>query len=67
MQWEYRTERFDTGFKFLSGTTFDTQEMTENLNALGRDGWELISVFDISTLEGGSKFVIAIFKRIRTE
>ena len=67
MQWEYRTERFDTDLGFCSGTTFDTQAMNESLNALGRDGWELISVFDISKVKGGSKYVIAIFKRIRSE
>jgi hypothetical protein len=65
IQWEYRTERFDTDFGFFSGTTFDTDEMNEILNALGREGWELVSVFDISKVKGGSKHVIAIFKRIR--
>ncbi|MBL8872344.1 MAG: DUF4177 domain-containing protein [Planctomycetaceae bacterium] len=65
MQWEYRTERFDTECGFFSGTTFDTKEMNDALNALGREGWELVSVFDISKLKGGSKHVIAIFKRER--
>lgn len=65
MQWEYHTERFDTDFRFFSGTTFDTKEMNDKLNALGRDGWELVSVFDISKVKGGSKYVIAIFKRAR--
>lgn len=65
MQWEYRTERFDTDFQFPFGTTFDTEKLNEALNALGLDGWELISVFDISRVKGGSKYVIAIFKRIR--
>ena len=67
MHWEYRTERFDTDFGFFSGTTFDTEKMNEKLNELGCDRWELTSVFDISKVKGGSKHVIAIFKRIRTE
>lgn len=65
IQWEYRTERFDTDFGFFSGTTFDTNEMNQKLNALGLVGWELVSVFDISKVKGGSKHVIAIFKRRR--
>ncbi len=65
MQWEYHTERFDTDFGFFSGTTFDNEEMEKKLNSLGREGWELVSVFDISKVKGGSKHVIAIFKRAR--
>lgn len=66
MQWEYRTERFDTTVGFFTGTTFDTHEMNESLNMLGQDGWELVSVFDVSKIKGGSKYVIAIFKRARS-
>ena len=49
MQWEYRTERFDTDVRFFSGTTFDAEKMNQTLNALGRDGWELVSVATMPT------------------
>ena len=39
--------------------------MNQQLNALGAEGWELISVVDISKVKGGSKFAIAIFKPVR--
>ena len=63
MKWEYRTERFNTDFGFFSGTSFDTEEMNRKLNALGTERWELVSVFDISKVKGGSKHVVAVFKR----
>jgi hypothetical protein len=63
IQWEYQTVRFQTGPTAFSGNPFKTTTMNEELNALGADGWELITVFELETWKGGSRFVIAIFKR----
>lgn len=64
-QWEYTTLKIPTDFGFFSGTDFDSDQLTELLNARGAEGWELVSVFDIEKVKGGSKFVIAVMKRAR--
>jgi hypothetical protein len=33
------------------------------LNGEGAEGWELVTVFDIEMVKGGSKFVVAVLKR----
>lgn len=63
MQWEYRTEKFDSSYGFLGGTQFDTGSLNGILNELGGEGWDLINVFDVKRRDGGTKHVVAIFKR----
>ena len=63
MNWEYHSQSFSTEFRFLAGTQFCTTSMDKQLNQLGSQGWELVSVFDINKLKGGSKSVVAVFKR----
>lgn len=63
--WEYKTLKLSTDFGFFSGTDFDTSELAEQLNVLGADGWELVSIFDIEKVKGGSKFVVAVMKRLK--
>jgi hypothetical protein len=60
-QWEYRTVKLHTG-GFLGGKVDDV-ELQEQLNAYGFDGWELVSTFDTSLSQGGSREIILIFKR----
>ena len=62
-QWEYATLKIPTDFGFFSGTDFDTSQLTTQLNARGTEGWELVSIFDIEKVKGGSKFVVAVMKR----
>lgn len=57
------TLKIPTDFGFFSGTDFDSDQLTELLNAQGAQGWELVSVFDIAKLRGGSEFVVAVMKR----
>jgi hypothetical protein len=63
MKWEYTTLKIPTDSGFLSGTDFDADRLAELLNRQGAEGWELVSVFDIEKVKGGSKFVIAVMKR----
>lgn len=61
--WSYRTVKFPTEFGFFSGTGFDENVLESELCALGREGWELVSIFDIDKVKGGSKYVIAVLKK----
>lgn len=62
MKWEYMTLMFaSTGF--LLGGNLDAQRLTDRLNELGAEGWELVSVFDTNMRSGQSKDVYAILKR----
>lgn len=63
--WEYHIFKMKTEVGFLTGTEFHTGPMLEELNRLGAEGWELVSIFDIEKLKGGSKYVNAVLKRRR--
>lgn len=63
LKWEYKTLKIGTDYGFFSGTEFDAERLAEMLNGQGADGWELVSVFDIEKVNGGSKFVVAVLKR----
>jgi len=55
MRWEYKTINLKRNF--LSGA-INVQELELDLNALGRDGWELVSLSQ-NNLHG----MIAVLKR----
>jgi hypothetical protein len=61
--WEYKTAKFSTEYGFFKGTQFDVTTLESDLCDLGRQGWELVSIFDIDMVQGGSKYVIAVLKR----
>lgn len=62
-QWEYMTVLLGaTGFL---GGKVDGAELTDRLNALGADGWELVSAFDTNMGRGRTRDVVAILKRLR--
>jgi hypothetical protein len=63
LKWEYKTLKIPTDFGFFSGTDFDSDQLAVQLNGQGAEGWELVSVFNIEKLKGGSKFVVAVMKR----
>ena len=69
MGWEYKTRAFDfSGEAFFSqGGTFNSDKFNHELNRLGWDGWELVSVFDTNRVQGATRFVIAVLKRPLTE
>jgi Domain of unknown function (DUF4177) len=62
IRWEYKTLKTEAG-GWLGGMV-DTQSLECLLNTLGRDGWELVSVFDTNMLvQGATREVVAVFKR----
>ena len=62
-KWEYQVLKLKTEVGFWSGTDFDAVALEKELNRLGSDGWEVISIFDIEKIKGGSKFVNVVLKR----
>ena len=67
--WEYTNVSFDFDASvFLTkGGLFDSQQFTHELNRLGWEGWELVSVFDTNQSQGSTRYVVAVFKRPLTE
>ena len=61
--YEYKQLRYETDFGFFSGTGFDEDDMTRTINQLGAEGWELVSVYTIEKVKGGTKYVVAALKR----
>ncbi|SOD93229.1 DUF4177 domain-containing protein [Spirosoma fluviale] len=41
----------------------DTQELTDKLNQLGREGWELTSMVDLNQHQGATKGLLVTLKR----
>lgn len=63
-RFEYRVLDVATG-GFLGGKV-DAQELTDTLNELGREGWEVVSAVDTDFYGGGSKSLTIILKRETT-
>jgi Domain of unknown function (DUF4177) len=63
MTWEYTTVMLAaTGFL---GGNVDADALTEKLNALGAQGWELVAMFDTNMAHGRTNDVVAVLKRPR--
>ena len=66
--WEYLTRVFDfrpesvLGGKYGDGS-FDAASFDHEANALGWDGWELVSIIDTNRFKGATAYVVATFKR----
>jgi len=45
------------------GGKIDAQALTDRLNKLGGEGWELVSVFGTNMLDGKTRDVFATLKR----
>ena len=62
--WEYETMVMQVANEGLVvRPELDVPKFKSALNEMGRSGWELVAVFDINMLQGGSKQVVATFKR----
>lgn len=62
MRWEYKTISFKKR-NFFSGA-IDAEALNQQLDGLGREGWELVSVCP-GTFFGTPSGVIAVLKRQR--
>lgn len=60
--WEYHTEVFDFR-RMLSAGHFDNAEFSKRANALGWEGWELVSMMDTNRHQGATFWIVAVFKR----
>lgn len=62
MRWEYRSLLWDAR-KGLLGGKIDREQLDNQLNVLGQEGWDLVSTSP-STREGGStRDIVLILKR----
>ena len=63
MKWEYKTIKIAaTGF---AGGKLDENAFAAHMNELGDQEWELVTVFDTNVSGGGTRDVVAVFKRAR--
>jgi hypothetical protein len=62
MKWEYMTLVFAATGVFLGGK-LNGKQLTDRLNELGEQGWELVSIFDTNMADGQTRDVFAILKR----
>ena len=58
---EYKVVVYDT--KGFGGGIVESNQLEIQLNALGRDGWEMVSCTSTNQGYGVSKSVVFIFKR----
>jgi hypothetical protein len=65
MQWEYKVIPIKTRIHsnhFQGGSKPVMEGVQNDLNNLGKEGWELVSVQDVS-LQDGRRFTVAYLKR----
>jgi hypothetical protein len=60
-RWEYKSVRLEVAGWL--GPKVDTDQLDATLSALGAQGWELVSAFDVNRTQGASDAIIALFKR----
>ncbi|QJD76978.1 DUF4177 domain-containing protein [Spirosoma rhododendri] len=60
-RFEYRV--LDVSATGFWGGKVDAQELTNKLNELGREGWELTSSVDLNMTQGASVSVLIMLKR----
>ena len=64
MQWEYFTHRLTTAdaLGFSMGNA-DAKAVNDMLNWYGHQGWELISMCPMDASNGGTRYLLFVFKR----
>lgn len=62
-KWEYRSARLEVGG--WVGPKLDLVQLDATLNALGAEGWELVSALDLAKADGKTGAIVALFKRPR--
>ncbi len=61
MSWEYKTLKLGT--KGLLGGKANEAELEKALNELGRQGWELVSIFTTNQAQGQTRDIVVVLKR----
>jgi len=61
-KFEYQLLIYDISGFWIGGKV-DLPKMEIEFNRLGRDGWELVSIFDTNVVHGSSRWIVATFKR----
>ena len=64
-KFEYKVVTYDT--KGLWGGIIDHDQLENQLNMLGNDGWELVSSTSTNQAYGSSKSIVCIFKRVKAQ
>ena len=62
-QWEYKSVVFDFNTGLFATGKVDRHLLDNGLNHHGREGWELVNMFDTNGGHGATRFVIGVFKR----
>jgi hypothetical protein len=63
MKWEYKAIKLDAEGFWISQGHVNEAALEAEMNRLGSQGWELVSAFDTNRGGGGTRDVIAVFKR----
>ena len=66
MSWEYQTVKFDFDGFFRPDGDVDINLIQRHLNEFGKEGWELVNLFDTNKHHGGTRFIIGVLKRPST-
>ena len=61
-KWEYMTLMLPA-HGFIAGGDIDAKKLTDRLNQLGSEGWEVVTVFDTNMLQGKTRDVFVLLKR----
>lgn len=61
--WTYHVFKFSPTGTFLRGGKIDDEWLVKELNALGKEGWELVSVFTSAIGQGATNEVAVVMKK----
>lgn len=61
-RWQYTMLTVDV-YRSVRGPHVDPRQISGNLNQLGSDGWELVSMIDVNAGQGATCDLVAVFKR----
>jgi hypothetical protein len=62
-KFEYKVLDVAAGGWWSGGGKINHQELTDKLNELGREGWEVVTCTDLNKSHGASRGVTIIMKR----
>jgi hypothetical protein len=63
MKWTYHVFKFSPSGMVFKGGKIDDAWLTKELNALGKEGWEVSGVFTSAIMNGATNEVAVVMKR----